>query len=479
VGITLVDALRIASLANFDIAQARQLVAVAQAEVLRAKVLALPSVVFNPQYVVHTGKIQKTEGNIINMDRDSLWVGAGPVVSFGLADALLAPPIARQVRLGAEAGARRVTNDTLLTVADAYFAVLRARRRVARIDATLDSLLSERKSPLRSNGTGLLPLLRAFVETGAAAQADLTRVEVEVLRRQEEEIAALQELRLATAELARLLHLDPTVILWPLEDFRQPVPLPGEAWFHADVVELIEIALNNRPELAENRALVEAALVRLRTARWRPLLPSVVLNYLAGGFGGGPPLIPAGGGKTVFGLSGQITDFGPRSDFDVALVWRLQNMGFGNLAEIREQRARYGQFNFRALQVRDIVITQVVQAHESVRRTRERLRITYSALYDQTGEPRGPVFQNLERNFLRTLRGTGRPLETLDAIRSLSDMLDLYVTATTEFERARFRLLTALGMPAKAMLDPNLMPAPKPAGTPPVPEPPQLPERLP
>jgi hypothetical protein len=65
VGITLVDALRIASLANFDIAQARQLVAVAQAGVQRAQALALPSIVFNPQYIYHTGKIQKTEGNII------------------------------------------------------------------------------------------------------------------------------------------------------------------------------------------------------------------------------------------------------------------------------------------------------------------------------------------------------------------------------------------------------------------------------
>ena len=52
-----------------------------------------------------------------------------------------------------------------------------------------------------------------------ALKAEVYRVQVEVLRRQEERTAAQQEFRVATAELARLLRLDPATPLWPIEDF--------------------------------------------------------------------------------------------------------------------------------------------------------------------------------------------------------------------------------------------------------------------
>jgi outer membrane protein TolC len=472
-----------AVLSNLDIAQARAVVAEAQAARQRALVTALPNATFGSAYNNHQGGIQKTEGNIIRMDRDSLFVGGGPTVSFGLADALFAPGIAGRVLAAASAGERRVTNDTLLAVADAYFAVLRARRRLARIDEVLDFLTSDQKIDLRANAAGLLPLITAFVETGAARPVDLERTRVEVLRRQEERALALQDLRVAIAELARLLQQDPTVILWPLEDFRVALPVPGDGWFAVPLPDLVEAALNNRPEVAENRALVEAAVARVRAAVWRPLLPTAAVSYSAGGFGGGPPIVGTNAkGGSVFGLSGQIANFGSRADLDAGLVWQLRNLGFGNLAEVRELQAARDRFAFREAQVLNTVVAQVVQAQEQVQRTRERLEISYVALFDREGRPTGPVYRSLRLNFLRILGGGGLPLEVLDSIRSLSDLLDAYSTAMTDFERARFRLLIALGLPAPGILDPRLLPAPPcpppealPAPAPEAPRPSRLP----
>ena len=48
-------------------------------------------------------------------------------------------------------------------------------------------------------------------------------------------------------------------MLWPLEDFRVAMELTGP-WFEAPLEELVGIGLNNRPELAENQALVQAAV---------------------------------------------------------------------------------------------------------------------------------------------------------------------------------------------------------------------------
>ena len=119
-------------------------------------------------------------------------------------------------------------------------------------------------------------------------RSDLERVRVEIFRREQELQLALQEYRVSSAEVCRLLRLDPNILLWPVEDFRFPVPLPGDAWSEQDPEALVLFAIGNRPELAENRALVDAAMQRLRQARWRPFTPNFQVGYSAGGYGGGP-----------------------------------------------------------------------------------------------------------------------------------------------------------------------------------------------
>src|SRR5262249_14167847 len=152
--------------------------------------------------------------------------GGGPQLLVSVSEAIFTPQAARDLEAAREAGLQRVTNDTLLAVVDAYTNLLRARRRLARVAATLEALTSERASRLRGNSKGLLPLVRDFVEAGGkdALKSDLARVEVEVLRRREEQAAAVQDYVVASAELARLLRLDPRVPLCPLEDFRFPLP---------------------------------------------------------------------------------------------------------------------------------------------------------------------------------------------------------------------------------------------------------------
>src|SRR5262249_61667635 len=127
---------------------------------------------------------------------------------FSLSEALSPPVVAGQLEPARQAGLQRVTNDALLAVIDAYTSLLRARRRLARVAATLDALTSERGSPTRGGSKGLLPLVRDFVEVGGkdALKADLARVEVEVLRRRDEQASSVQDYLVASAERARLLQ---------------------------------------------------------------------------------------------------------------------------------------------------------------------------------------------------------------------------------------------------------------------------------
>ncbi len=303
-------------------------------------------------------------------------------------------------------------------------------------------------------------LVQGFLAVGGAEalKAEVDRVEVEVQRRREERDAALQELRLASADLALLVRLDLLAALLPVEDYRFPLPLPGDQWHNQPPEELVRQALMNRPELAENEALVQAAVARVKAAHFRPLIPNVALNYNFGGYGGGPdPNSEIVKGKVVtlpgFGPSGSILHFNTRTDFDVSLIWRLQNMGLGDLAAVREQKALQRQAEFRQLQVQDRVSVDVIQAQERVQGSRARVSSLAKALFDDKGNPTGPTFRAVRLNFerIRNVPGT-RPLEVLDSIRGLNDLLEAYAQAATEYERSRVRLLIALGMPAKGLI---------------------------
>jgi outer membrane protein TolC len=450
--INLPAALRLALTANLDIAQARELVEQARTRLIRSELQVVPNFNIGMSYNHHEGNIQKTEGNIIKANRDSMFVGGGPQLSLQTTEAIFGPLALRRLERASQAGRRRVENDTELAVAEAYLSVLRARRRVARVNETLVHLLEDQVSPLRANSKGMLPLIREFVERGAreAFPADLERVRVEVLRRQDELEGAINEFRVAAAELARLLRLDPAIPLYPVEDFRLPLPIPGEEWSSQPLEELVNVALSNRPELAENRALVGAALERVRAAKFRPWLPNGVLNYAWGDFGGGPDILKSGG----FGPSGELRRMNTRTDFDAGLVWRFDNFGLGNLAELREQESIHRSFQLRQLQAQDRVVTQVVQAQDQVRSWRERVALARSALFNDAGEATGPAFRSLRLNFDRIRLGEGRPLEVLDSIRGLSDALEAYGQALTDYERAQFRLLIALGLPPARWLEP-------------------------
>ena len=230
---------------------------------------SLPTVSSGATYIDHDGRIQQANGNILNVNRDSLMVGTTPTVFLDLADAIFLPLAARQAERAAQAGSIRVTNDTLLAIADAYVALLRAYRRLERVDLTLTYLTSEKPSPQRGGSKGLLPLVRDVVQAGGkdALKSDLARIQVEVLRRKEERAAIVQELQIASAELARLLRLDPRMGLGPMEQRWAAIPMPGSEWLQQDLDVLISFAVRNRPELAENQALVQMWLEREKGAR--------------------------------------------------------------------------------------------------------------------------------------------------------------------------------------------------------------------
>jgi outer membrane protein TolC len=221
------------------------------------------------------------------------------------------------------------------------------------------------------------------------------------------------------------------------------------------VDDLIPVGLTNRPELAAQQAIVRAALALLQQERIRPLVPSVLLRGAATNPAGTLAAGAFGGGR-----HDELNDFGARSDFDIQVIWELQNLWLGNRARVRERRAEYQLALLESLRLQDRVAADVVQAYAQGQGAASRVREAEKGLKDALLS----VTENLKS--VSEPKRVGmldipiiRPQEATAAIQALVKAYFDYYGAVADFNRAQFRLYRALGQPAQMILEGGLAPS--------------------
>jgi outer membrane protein TolC len=429
--INLATALSLAGVRPLDVALASERVRVAAAQLDRARVLWLPTIYVGTDYFRHDGQLQDVAGNVFGTSKSGFMIGAGPSAVFALSDALLAPLAARQDLRARQALVQAARNDSLLAVAEAYFNVQQARGELAgAVDA------ARKADDLVQTAQKLAPQLIPNVEA--------TRTRVEAAHRRQAIETAHERWRIASAELARVLRLDPSVLVEPLEPPHLRVTLVST---ESPVDDLIPVALTNRPELAAHQALVRATLERLRQEKLRPLIPSVLLRgfstpvtgTLAGGYFGG-------------GLNESISNFSARSDFDIQFLWQFENLLFGNRARVDERRAENRLAVLERFKTQDVIAAEVVRAHAQVQSAAARLAEAEA----EVKEAVELVNKNIQglRDTQEAKGGKAlilliRPQEVVAAVQALGQAYVDYFGAVADFDRAQFRLYHALGQPAQ------------------------------
>jgi outer membrane protein TolC len=384
-------------------------------------------------YNRHDGPIQNADGTVTDVSRSSAMFGVGSGIGsaaiFSFSEAIFAPLAARQTLRSREADLQASTNDSLVVVTDAFFTVEQARGELAgAIDA-------------RRRGEELVRRLTKLAP-GIVPALEVTRSEAEVARLQQAESLARERWQVSGAELARVLRLDATAQLDPLELPHLQVSLID---LDQPIDDLVALGLTNRPELSANRAQVQATLVLLKQEKLRPLIPSLLIR------GWSTPVTGTlGVGAFAGGTNGSLGSYSIREDVDVQLLWQLDNLGFGNVARTRQRRSEYRAATLQLLRTQDRIASEVVQAHAQARQATRRIELA----------ERG-VKLALE-SFQEALEGLGqtrrvgdlvqtvvRPQEVLAAVQALAQAYGNYYDSIADANRAQFRLYRALGRPAQ------------------------------
>jgi len=434
--IDLSTALRLANVQNPDLLLARQRVVEAAALQQLAAAQFLPSLNGGTNYDSHTGVLQQSNGNILTVNRSAIYVGAGAnAVAAGTVNVpgvvLVGNPAtvvygylaSRQVVQARQFSSEAVRNQTLLRVVLAYSELLRAEGALAVAQQ------------VRAEAREVARLTAAYALVGEGRPADADRAATELARRETDTQAAEGGVLIASARLAEVLNIDPSVRLHPTDAFVVPQPIVPDP---IPVQELIALALLRRPELAERRAVIREALLSLNGARVLPFSPNVLVGFSSGGFGGGSNLV-----RPVFG------SFGGRTDFDAVAYWTIQNMGVGNLALINLARAHLRTTQYEEIAVLDMVRAEVAEAY-----ARTHARFAQIATAEQAVRTGVSGFRE---DFLRILQPprTTLPIELLDSLRLLARARSEYLNAIVDYNNAQFELYVSLGQPpAEALAHP-------------------------
>jgi outer membrane protein TolC len=447
--INLPTAMKLGNARSLDIALASRRLQVAAAQLQGAKVLWLPNLIVGTDYYRHDGRIQDIQGNVFDTSKQGFMVGGAPYMVFALTDAIFSPLAARQTVRARQADMQAAANNTLLAVTQAYFNVQQARGQLAGAREAFrytEDLLRR----LDKLAPDLVPALELH-----RSRAQAARLRQQVLQSQ-------NDWRTASAELLRVLHLDPTLFVEPVEPPHLQVKLLA---LDKPVDDLVPVALTNRPELAAQQALVQATLKLLKQEKMRPLIPSVLLR------GFSTPVVGSlGFGLFGGGLNSDLSNFSVRQDWDMQVLWTLQNFGLGNRALVKQRTAENKAALVELFRVQDRVAAEVVQAYAQGQTAEGRIREAETELREA---------QELVRQDLKALEQTqgragggpitllARPQEVVAAIQMLQQAyLDFYL-AIGDYNRAQFQLYRALGNPAQALAaqDQGCSSEPRPLGS--------------
>ena len=406
--IDLPSALRLAGARNIDIQLAREKLAEAYAGEESAIERFFPWVAPGVTYRKHDNVIQNTEGLIEEVHKQSYAPGSTIAAQTDIGDAIFKSLEAHHLTNAARHGLDAQQQQTILEAARGYFDLAAAHEAVG-----------VAREGLRASTDYAAEIDRA-VNAGIAFKGDALRVKVQ---QQRDEIAlrrAEENVRLASAKLVQVLHLDPIVELMPRNASVVPLSIIS---VKESLGDLVSQALATRPETQQSAAFLSAAEQGKNGAIYGPLIPSVGGQAFCGGLGGG--------------MDSHTGRFGESEDYVASVAWRVGPGGLFDFGNIHARQARLREAAFTAEKVVDQVANEVITSQTRVQSLADQIDTAKQSLSDAE--------EALRLGQERKEFGVGVVLETILAQQELSRVRNDYLNIVTDYNKTQYTLLRALG----------------------------------
>lgn len=414
--INLVTVLRLADARSIDIEIAKQRLAEARANHDASVLQFVPWISAGFGYRRHDDLIQDVQGNIIDVHKESYTVGPTILAQWDIGDAMFKELASRQLMRAATHGFDAQRQDSLFAAAQAYFDLVKA-----------DASVAVANEAFRIS-TNYFAQIRQASDAGIAFKGDVLRVQVQAEQNQNAVTRAHEQVKIASAKLVQALHLEGTVRLVP--DGSELVPL-NVISTNDTMKSLVARALNVRPELKQQSAVVSASKKAKDGAVYGPLIPSVGAQVFAGGLGGGRDHAPS--------------TFGESEDYQVSIGWRIGPGGLFDTSRKDVATARLKTAELNAQKLVDEITREVVE---------DRTRVESLASQMATAQRTVQIAQEtLRLSEGRKEFAVGNVLEVIQSEQDLTRARLEYLNAVADFDKAQFALLRAISgtpeMPAK------------------------------
>ena len=223
-------------------------------------------------------------------------------------------------------------------------------------------------------------------------------------------------MKVAALRLGALLRLSPGIELFPVEGIPAPLALVDPNVTNS---EILEEALEHRPEIKAGLREVEASRREKEGAGWGPLIPTVIAEAAPGGLG------------PVF------SDLASSADYGVSIQWRIGPGGLLDFGRYGLTQAKSRQAEIHLERIRQRVAEQLMATLVELRTKDEQMKLAESGVKDAE--------ESLRLNQERQAGNIGLPLEVLQAEEALTGArMNLY-NAVVEYNQAQLRAFTYAG----------------------------------
>lgn len=399
--INLLTAVRIASVSNLEIAEAKMKVAEAIGNSNAATGGMFPSFSLFFGLGQTDGRVQGSFGVLRDVNFNTLNPGLIASYSLNPGNAIFNILAAHSTVDATKNDESNITQDVLLSVVEGYYDLLEAQGKVNIGEKAVSESMT------------LVKIAEILEKQGIGAGADVERAKAELAKQEQDLVRAQQQFRGNSADLALILKLDPSVTLFPTDNNIRKIQLVDKK---SSLDDMIDSSLKNHPEISSAYNQRKAAGAKVSGAWLNALGPEILLAAEFGGIG------------DEFG------NIGKREIYQGTVGITIAPSSYG---KIKAARAKLRRAEIETERVKDSLITEIVKAFDDVISAEE--EITFSLNQREAAE------ESLRLSQVRFKRGLGLAIEVIQAEDALSSARLNFIRSITEYNKSEIRLLNAIG----------------------------------